>query len=155
MKINFTKKEYRTLLDIIHIADWVMHAHDTEGRTDTQEYEELFQKLFSFAEEMGFADLIQLSKEDGKYYPTFNFESESVAENLIQEFENNSFWEELTSRLARRDVLKEKHTESAAELSEEEWFALMSKAEEKWVKEFDEFDLDRISVDRAVKAGVR
>lgn len=151
MKINFTKKEYRTLLDIIHIADWVLHAHDTEGRTDTQEYEALFQKLFSLAEEMGYADLIQVSKEDGKFYPTFNFESESVAEDLIQEFENNSFWEELTSRLARRDVLKEKNAESVAELSDEEWFSAMTVAEEKWVKEFDEFDLDRVVVDQAVK----
>jgi hypothetical protein len=146
MKINFTKKEYRTLLDIIHIADWVMHAHDTEGRTDTQEYETLFQKLFSFAEEMGYDDLIEYAKEDDKYYPNFNFESESLAENYIQEFENNSFWEELTSRLARRDVLKAKNAESAAELSEEEWFQSVIEAEEKWIKEFDEFDLDRIAV---------
>ena len=151
MKINVTKKEYRTLLDIIHIADWVLHAHDTEGRTDTQEYQELFQKFFALAEEMGYDDLIQLSKEDSKYYPTFNFESESVAENLIQEFENNSFWEELTSRLARRDVMKEKNAQSVADLSDEEWFEAMTTAEEKWVKEFDSHDLDRISVDKAVK----
>lgn len=151
MKVNFTKKEYRTLLDIIHIADWIMHAHDTEDRKDTQQYRELFQKLLSFAEEMGFADLIELAEEDGNYYPTFKFESESAAERLIQEFENHSFWEELISRLAERDVLKEKKAESISDLDPDEWISAMTTAEEKWAKEFERFDLDRITVERAFK----
>lgn len=148
MKINFTKKEYRALLDIIHIADWVFHAHDTEGRTDTQEYDEVFQKLLAVAEEMGCGDLVDYVKEEDKYYPNFNFESESIAEQFIQEFENNSFWEELTARLARRDVIKAKHAESAVEIPEEEWLTALSAAEEKWITEFDSHDLDRLTIDR-------
>jgi len=43
-------------------------------------------------------------------------------------------------------VIKEKNVESAAELSEEEWFEAMNQAEEKWITEFDAHDLDRIEV---------
>lgn len=27
MKINFTKKEYRLLLDTLYVSDWVMHSY--------------------------------------------------------------------------------------------------------------------------------
>lgn len=146
MKINITKKEYRTLLDIIYIADWVLHSHDIEERTDTQEYEAVFQKLLALAEEMGCGDLVEYAKEDGKYYPNFNFETESIAEQFIQEFENNSFWEELTMRLARRDVIQQKQVASAADLPEEEWFLALSDAEQKWINEFNSHDLDRLTI---------
>lgn len=148
MKINFTKKEYRALLDIIQIADWVMYAHDVEEKKETEEYRYLFQKIYSFAKEMGFDDLIEYVKEDGKFYPTRKFEDESMADPLIQNYENKSFWEELINRLAQRDVLKEKQIDSLAKLSEEELIVTISKAEEKWVKEFEAHDLDRISVNQ-------
>lgn len=151
MKINFTKKEYRSLLDIIHIAYWVMYAHKVGDRKDTQEYEALFQKILSFADEMGCRDLVEYVKENGKYYPTQQFESETVARELIDEFQTENFWEELISRLARRDLLKEKQVSSVAELSDDEWISGMTKAEEKWVKEFETFDLARISVNQSFK----
>jgi hypothetical protein len=151
MKINFTKKEYRALLDVIQIADWVINSHETEEREDTEEFDALFQKLLSHAEEMGFAGLVERSSKDGKYYATFNFETESVSEQLIQEFENNSFWEELIARLGRRDALKDKEAPSIVEVSEEEWFSALTAAEQKWAKEFEENDLDRLVVDKAVK----
>lgn len=73
----------------MQIADWVLHAHDTEPRTDTQNFEELFQKLLSFAKEMGCDDLVEF-EEDKEYHPTI--ELESAVEEFIEEFENNTFW---------------------------------------------------------------
>jgi phage pi2 protein 07 len=151
MKINFTKKEYRFLSDIIHIADWIMNSHSVEQRKETEEHEAVFQKLLSFAKEMGYEDLIECVKGNGKYYPTHKFENESVAHQFIDEFQEDIFWEELISRLARRDLLKEKQVGSVAELSDDEWISGMTNAEEKWVKEFEEFDLDRISVNQSFK----
>jgi hypothetical protein len=119
MKIHFTKKEYRALLDIIQIADWVMHAHDIQEKHETAYYRELFQKFYSFAKEMGFEDLIEFAKENGEYYPTRKFEDESMADPLIQSFENKSFWDNLIDRLAERDALKEKQVDSFAELDPE------------------------------------
>ena len=151
MKINFTKNEYRTLLDIIHIAHWIINAHEVEVRKDTEHFEQLFQKLLSFADEMGFADLIEHVKKDGKYYPTGKFESESLAEQLIDEFENKNFWDELINRLAERDVLKDKKAEYLSDLDPDEWIPAMTKAEEQWIKEFEAYDLDRIIVNKALK----
>ena len=27
MKINFTKREYAALLDVIYLTDWMLHSH--------------------------------------------------------------------------------------------------------------------------------
>ncbi len=44
-KIHFTKSEYRILLDLIYITDWILHSHDPEDQSNTQEYSNLFSKI--------------------------------------------------------------------------------------------------------------
>jgi len=87
MKINFTKSEYRILLDVIYMADWILHAHDTEDRSDTKEYSDLFQKLMSYAKDMGCEDLVNFDEQQQNYAESFIFEEESSAW-----FKKGSFW---------------------------------------------------------------
>ncbi len=55
MKINFTKKEYRLLLSMLEIAEWVMTSNDTgaEENPQTKPYKDVVQKLLSHSKEMG------------------------------------------------------------------------------------------------------
>ena len=62
MKINFTKREYRLLIDILEISEWVLNAHSNVEREDTKKYSELAQKIFSYAKEMGYEDLTRRSQ---------------------------------------------------------------------------------------------
>jgi hypothetical protein len=148
MKINFTKKEYRSLLEAMQIADWVLHAHEIEPRTDTKKFEELFEKLLALANEMGCKDLVELEEDDNKYYPAI--ELESAVEEFIEEFESNTFWEELVSRLSERDVLRKAKMTELMDIETKERISLFSEAEEKWTKEISSFGLDRICVDESV-----
>jgi len=77
------------LLDLIHMADWILHAHDSEPRNDTKEYSDLIQKLMSYAKDMDCGDLIEFDKSLGEYFATSKFETESAAEEYIEEFEDN------------------------------------------------------------------
>ena len=144
MKINFTKSEYRILLDVIYMADWILHAHDTEDRSDTKEYSDLFQKLMSYAKDMGCEDLVDFDKQQKNYAESFLFEEESPAPGYIEEFEDDSFWSELISRLARRDALIEFKVDNPDNVDTETRYTAIFKAEEKWSKEFEAFGLDRI-----------
>jgi len=60
MKINITKKEYRTLLEMIEIANWVLFAHKIEKDPETDKFRELEQKLLSYAKDMGAKHLVTL-----------------------------------------------------------------------------------------------
>ena len=148
MKINFTKSEYRTLLDVIYMADWILPTHDTEDRSGTKEYSDLFQKLMSYAKNMGCEDLVGFDEQQKDYAASFIFEEESPALDYIDEFENDSFWAELISRLAQRDALIELKANNPHDVESEDLFAAISKAEEKWSKEFEAFGLDRIRKDQ-------
>ena len=144
MKINFTKSEYRILLDVIYISDWILHAHYTEDRNDTKEYSGLFQKLMSYAKDMGCEDLVDFDKQQKNYAESFLFEEESPAPGYIEEFEDDSFWSELISRLARRDALIELKVDNPEDIDTETLYTAIFKAEEKWSKEFETYGLDRI-----------
>ena len=149
MKINFTKSEYRILLDVIYMADWILHAHDTEDRSDTKEYSDLFQKLMSYAKDMGCEDLVDFDKQQQNYAESFIFEEESSVLDYIDEFENDSFWSELISRLARQDALIELKANNPQDVESKELFAAISKAEDKWSKEFEAFGLSGICLNKA------
>ena len=51
---SFHKKEYRLLLDMISIAEWVLNAYTTEDHPQSDPYEELEQKILSYAKDYGF-----------------------------------------------------------------------------------------------------
>jgi hypothetical protein len=149
MKINFTKSEYQIMLDVIYMADWILHAHDTEDRSDTKEYSDLFQKLMSYAKEMGCEDLVDFDKQQKNYAESFLFEEESPALEYIDEFEDESFWSELISRLARRDALIELKVDNPDDVDTETLYTAIFKEEDKWSKEFEAFGLSRIRLNKA------
>ena len=73
MKINFTKAEYRTLIEMMYLAEWMLTAHDTRKDPDKRKYAELGQKIYSVSKEMGCEAEIKLSKELNGYFPTSEF----------------------------------------------------------------------------------
>ena len=147
MKLSLTKVEYRDLLDLIYIADWVLHAHRTQDEPRTVNYQKLEQKLLSFAEEAGFSHLIEYAPKFDRYFPTRMFEDVSQVHGFIDEYDNDSFWEELANRLAERDLIKQEGgLSNVLKLSIEERLGKQFKLEERYATEFEENGLDNITI---------
>jgi hypothetical protein len=54
MKLNFTKKEYQALVEMLLAADWVITGHEEEEeREETKPYRELRKKVLAHFKEMG------------------------------------------------------------------------------------------------------
>ena len=106
MKLELSKDEYRSLIDMIYIAEWVMNAHKIEKDPSTEKYAELEQRISSFADKMGYQDLIVYDEDLKRYFPTRKLE-DGPARQYIEEYDNDSFWDELIERLIERDVLRE------------------------------------------------
>jgi hypothetical protein len=103
----------------------------------------------SYAKDMGCDDLVDFDEQQKNYAESFTFEEESPVLEYINEFENDSFWAELISRLAQRDALIELKANNPHDVESEDLFAAISRAEEKWSKEFEVFSLSRIRVNKA------
>jgi hypothetical protein len=104
MKIEISAKEYRDLLDILHLAEAVMSAHRKEEDRRTEGHRVLIQKLYSLAAEKGLERLISYSQSLNRYLPTADFEENTLAHVLLREFGDHLFWDQLIARLTLRDV---------------------------------------------------
>jgi ribosomal protein S8 len=149
MKIDFTKAEYRDLIDMVYIAEWIMNAHKVKDDTRTKRYSKLEQKILSYAEKMGFSHLVEYAPEHDKYFPTRMFEEASSVHGFIDDYDNDSFWEELINRLAERDLIRQEGGLSTVlRLSVEERLEKQFRLEEKYAVEFEENGLENIRIDQ-------
>ena len=141
MKINFTKKEYRLLLDMVEMAEWVLNAHRSNPSDQIKKYSDLYQKILSYAKEMGFENLITYDKNLGGYYATFEYEeSEHMA--YIEEFEDDVFWDALPLRLAERDLIKEVGEKKYEEMEFVERASKLVELEFHYYKELEDNGID-------------
>ncbi|NLN14018.1 MAG: hypothetical protein GX185_00265 [Tissierellia bacterium] len=142
MKINFTKKQFRKLLDLVFLGELVINGHRPPDEA-IGEYEDLLQYIYSFAKEMGYEDLIEYSSEYDKFFETRKFD-ESGIQDYVDEYDENVFWFELALRLAKRDVIREVE---ADEIGGDDYLLRVLHKEELYQDEFYENGLQNVIVD--------
>ena len=104
MNIEISAKEYRDLLDLLHIADVIMSGHRREEDMRSARHRALIQKFYALAQEAGLDRLISYNESVNKYVPAVEFEESSLSHVLIDDFRDHLFWDELISRLSARDA---------------------------------------------------
>ncbi len=147
MKVEITKKEYRTLLDMLGIAGWVLHAHREEKASRTAEYRELEEKVYALAAENGYEDLIEYDADDNQYYATADYEEDGPVLTFIDEYNDETFWKELVERLAMRDVLRRVGQKEFHAMSVEERLNKLDAAIGIYEDEFAKNGLNRLEID--------
>jgi hypothetical protein len=143
MNIEFTKDEYRVLIKMLYISDWLITAHDTEPDASKAKYAAIEQKIFAYAQQMGCQDLV--TRDGQEYFPTAKFDEEDDVRGLIDDYNENCFWDELISRMTDRDAAKLAPVKNR---TVEEAFALTSTIEEQYADEFAEYGLSRLKIDK-------
>ena len=146
MQIDFSKEEYGTFLEILEITNWILFAHRTDEPENRKRYRDFEQKIFSYAEAFGFGDLIMYDEEDDKYYPTREHDENSPARPFIDEYEDETFWEELMDRLSNRDMLREIGERKLLSMDQEERFKVYLDFEEKYEEEFEQYGIERLEI---------
>lgn len=150
MKIHITKKEYRKILDILAISEWVMNAHKYNEDKRCSPYKEIEQKLLSYAKQFGCDDIIQYDKSLKAYYPTRDFEENETSKEFIDEFVEETFWDELSSRLAMRDFVRNNERQLIEEMDPMEQMIKIGEYEEKYTDEFHKNGLENISIKKEI-----
>ena len=99
MQIDLTTKEFRHLLDLVYIGNWILNS--TRGEDRFADYDDLESKLFglSRAHKMG----ILTEDWNGIPVPSKAYVEGGIHEAII-EYENNIFFDILAEDLARRDM---------------------------------------------------
>jgi len=134
MQLELTKKQYRRLLDMVYIGNWVLNS--TRGEDRFTDYDEVESLLFSKAGEEGMKSLAELY--EGEIIPSRAFVDGGIHEAII-EYENNIFFDILAEDLARRDM-------DDAAIDQNNYEELVHRIEA-YLDEFEAHGTDRILVE--------
>lgn len=134
MNIDFTAKEFRRLLDMVYIGNWILNSARGEDRF--ADYDELEEKLFSLCPQFGLFSLSERWR--GHTIPSKAFTEGGIHE-AIADYEDAVFFDILAEELARRDLgLEDCEPDNYSELSERM---------EEYLDEFEKNGIDSINVD--------
>jgi len=133
MKLELTAKEFRRLLDMAYIGNWVLNS--TRGDDRFADYDRVESILFARAAESGMTALAEVYQ--GEIIPSKAFAEGGIHE-AIMEYENNVFFQILAEDLARRDM------EEAA-IDESNYAELASRIDA-YISEFEENGTNNVLV---------
>ena len=99
MNIDLTEKEFRRLLDLVYIGNWILNSTRTTDRFE--DYDIVQEKIFSLCSKSGMKSLVQLWH--GHVFPSRAYEDGGIHE-AIADYEDAVFFDILAEELARRDL---------------------------------------------------
>ena len=134
VKIELTDQQYRYLLDLVYIGNWVVNS--TRENDRIQEYDQVESLIFSYCLSHGMAGLTELYQ--GELIPSRAFAEGGIHE-AIMAYEDTMFFEILAQELALRDMDSDAPTpENVDELRERM---------DTYLGEFEQHGTDNITVE--------
>ena len=134
MNIDLTEKEFRRLLDLVYIGNWILNSG--RGTDRFEDYDLLQEKLFALCSRAGMRSLAE--NWQGHVFPSKAYADGGIHE-AIADYEDAIFFDILAEELARRDL--------GLEDSEPEDYTELESRMDDYLDEFDRNGLAAVSVD--------
>jgi len=134
MNIELTELEYRRLLDLVYVGNWVLNS--CRGNDRFADYDFMQAKLFGYAPKHGMKSLT--THRFGIPFPSQAYVDGGIHE-AICDYEDAMFFEILAEELARRDL-------NLYGPLEDENPALTDRIRE-YLKEFEQHGIENVVID--------
>ena len=134
MNIELTGKDFRRLLDMVYIGNWILNS--TRGDDRFEDYDLLQEKLFALCAKNDLPALVQ--SDMGHYFPSRAYEDGGIHE-AIADYEDAVFFDILAEELARRDMSEEN-------VNQDDLNELTNRMDD-YLTEFEKNGIDNISID--------
>ena len=133
---DLTNKEFRRLLDMVYIGNWILNS--TRGEDRFTDYDDVESLIFAQClQKRGMDQLFDF--RDGVVVPSQAFRDGGIHE-AIMDYEDTVFFEILAEELARRDMEFEP-------IDSSNYNELASRIDE-YIAEFEENGVDNITLDK-------
>ena len=126
MQIELTNKEFRRLLDLVYIGNWVLNS--TRGNDRFADYDNLESKIFGYSPALS-------EPWNGTVIPSRAYAEGGIHE-AIAYYEDNVFYEILAEELSRRDM-------DYPEITEENYEEIMGRMQQ-YMEVFQISGVDRL-----------
>ena len=129
MQIDLTAKEFRRLLDLVYIGNWVLNS--TRGDDRFADYDNLESKIFSLSPALS-------EPWNGTIIPSRAYAEGGIHE-AIAYYEDNVFYEILAEELSRRDM-------DYPEITDDNYDEIITRMD-RYMSEFQRCGVDRLVLD--------
>ena len=134
MKIELTEQQFRYLLDLVYIGNWVINSTREDDRI--REYDQVESLIFSHCLHHRMSKLVELYQ--GELIPSRAFAEGGIHE-AIMAYEDNVFFEILAQELALRDL-------DDPPITDENYDEVMERMNE-YLGEFQRHGTDHVTVE--------
>jgi hypothetical protein len=130
-KIEFTSEQFTELLKVVYLGHWMANSHRDEPNNT---FEEIEQHIYSNAHSFGLNHYIEFDQESQKYLPSPELEEET--DPIIEDYDDNTFWDELAWRMAERDFSNKYDEAKVLCMTGDEIFREKNTLADKYFEEF-------------------
>ena len=134
MQIELTEKEFRRLLDMVYIGNWVLNS--ARGQDRFEDYDRVESKLFSVWRDHRMEALVEQWNGEAVASKAF---AEGGIHEAIMDYEDAVFFDILAEELARRDM-------NYVPISAQNYDELMARMDE-YMDEFEKNGTDRLQLE--------
>ena len=134
MQIDLTNREFRMLLDMVYLGNWILNS--TRGDDRFAEYDDLESKLFTLCRSCGM-DVLAADWEN-TVIPSRAYEQGGI-QQVIAYYEDNVFFELLAEALSRRDM-------GYADITEDNYDEIVGRMQQ-YMQEFEISGIDHLTLE--------
>lgn len=143
--IELTQKQFLSLLKVVYLGNWMANANRAKNKA--KDYEAIEDLIFSYASSFDLSRFVDHEPSDGdKYFPTRDFEENTDVHKFHEEYDEETFWDELCDRLGERDFYRKYSPEEIRKMSREDYFVKFQKCVTAWEIEMENEGLERLEI---------
>ena len=139
VEFSFSVEQCRKLVELAYLGEWMLNAHHADEHQD-EAASLLFQQLLSAVDVEG----VETDPETGRKFLVAEWDT-MLQERKISDYDDHTFWEELTERLAERDLAK-RTGQRVEDIDRDDDLIELKPIEERYRHEFEEHGLERIHI---------
>lgn len=135
--ITLSTEQLQILVKMVYLGDHLINGYRIEPLKD---FDEMCRHFFTLAK-----DLDNFSDPETPEFPTAQFE-EGEVRDFIDEYDNNTFWEELNQRITDREMAKKYTEDQLKKMDTMERMHLYFEIEDKVSSHLQEHGYDQIVI---------
>jgi hypothetical protein len=137
ISLNLTTEQHRKLIELAYLGEWFINAHH-EAEYQDEAATEALQKI------LGAHALAGLSRdvETSNYYLDSEW-TDRLYDQYIADYDDHVFWDELTERLAQRDLARKRGV-SMDEIEREDDLLELRPLEDHYRRELEHDGVERL-----------
>ncbi len=147
VKITLSKKQCESLIKMAFIGSFIQNS--TKGMDERNtEIEKCEQEIFRQLYDQGFRDVFEPNQN-----PLFlNKENEALCMDIIDEYKDDIFWEDLADYLTDRDLSKNYTKEELDRLDEKSFYDLVFTISDQYFEEFENHGIENLVLSSSLPA---